>query len=180
MSKIKGKTWVAWGYVMANDMVIQKFWNAPVDAAENAKWIMAGVSEEFNRENGFIDGGFTFIVAGHNFAGGGKSIEQVVTGLMGARIKAVFAVNFSRLQFRNATKYGLPFITTHEPLWKNTQTGDELEWDTETGEVTNLRTNKTYPTVPAVAPFISEVAETDGLKNFNKKGIADGTVADLY
>jgi 3-isopropylmalate/(R)-2-methylmalate dehydratase small subunit len=178
MAKIKGKTWVASTYVMAYDMVVQKFWTSPVDATENAKWIMAGVSEEFNYENGFVEKGYTFIVAGHNFAGGGKSIEHVIAGLMGANIKAVFAINFSRLQFRNAINYGLPFITASEPLWKNTQTGDELEWDTDTGEVTNLRTGITYTTVP-IAPFVTEVAESGGLMNFIKKKIADGTVAEL-
>ena len=179
MNKIKGKCWVPSTYVMAYDIVIQRFWTTPINAAENAKWIMAGVDEAFNRENGFIDGGYTFIVAGHNFAGGGKSIEHCVSGLMGAGIKAVFAVNFSRLQFRNAINYGLPFITAGEPLWKNTQTGDEIEWDTESGEVTNLRTGIVYETVP-VAPFVSEVAAEGGLMNFIKKKIADGTVTQLH
>ena len=62
----------------------------------------------------FTNNGFTFIVAAHNFAGGGKSIEHVVAGLMGAGIKAVFADSFSRLQFRNAINYGLPFITSRK------------------------------------------------------------------
>jgi 3-isopropylmalate/(R)-2-methylmalate dehydratase small subunit len=179
MSKIKGKVWVASGYVMAYDMIIQKFWTSPVDATENAKWVMAGVDEAFNTEGGFRDQNFTFIVAGHNFAGGGKSIEHCIAGLMGAGIQAVFAVSFARLQFRNAINYGLPFITAGEPLWKNTQTGDELEWDTETGAVTNLRTGAVYETVP-VAPFVSEVATEGGLMNFVKKKIADGTMAALH
>ena len=98
---------------------------------------------------------------------------------MGAGVQAVFAVNFSRLQFRNAINYGLPFITAGEPLWKNTQTNDEIEWDTDSGEVTNLRTGITYSTVP-VAPFVSEVAAEGGLMNFIKKKIADGTVAQLH
>ncbi|MBK9564231.1 MAG: hypothetical protein IPO37_03265 [Saprospiraceae bacterium] len=55
---------------MSYEMVIQKFWTSPIDKEENAKWIMAGVDEAFNRENGFKDHGYTFIVAGHNFAGG--------------------------------------------------------------------------------------------------------------
>ncbi|MBT3497210.1 MAG: hypothetical protein HOG20_02495, partial [Candidatus Marinimicrobia bacterium] len=72
---------------------------------------MGGVHPDFNQENGFKSNGYSFIVAGHNFAGGGKSIEHVITGLMGAGIKAVIAESFSRLQFRNAINYGLPFIT---------------------------------------------------------------------
>ena len=177
--KIKGTCWVAETYVMAYDMVVQRFWTSPIHAEENAKWIMAGVAEEFNFENAFKDCGFTFIVAGHNFAGGGKSIEHVVSGLMGAGIKAVFAVNFSRLQFRNAINYGLPFITAGTELWKGCQNNDVLEWDTESGQITNLRTGEIYETVP-VAPFVSEVAEQGGLMNFVKNKIADGSMATLH
>ncbi|MFM8361456.1 MAG: hypothetical protein ACKOA4_02045, partial [Haliscomenobacter sp.] len=69
MSVIQGKVWVASNYVMAYDIIIQQFWTAPIDPVENAKWVMAGVEEAFNRENGFSDQGYTFIVAAHNFAG---------------------------------------------------------------------------------------------------------------
>ena len=93
---INGKCWVADDYVMAYDIIIQEYWTSPIDAEENSKWVMAGVKEEFNKENGFKDQGFTFIVAAHNFAGGGKSIEHVITGLMGAGIQAVFATSFAR------------------------------------------------------------------------------------
>ena len=96
---IKGRCWVADDYVMAYDIIIQKYWTSALDPDENSKWVMAGVDEAFNKENGFKDEGYTFIVAGHNFAGGGKSIEHVITGLMGAGIKAVIADSFSRLQF---------------------------------------------------------------------------------
>jgi 3-isopropylmalate/(R)-2-methylmalate dehydratase small subunit len=177
--KIKGTCWVAETYVMAYDIIVQRFWTSAINAEENAKWVMAGVAEEFNFENAFKDCGFTFIVAGHNFAGGGKSIEHVVSGLMGAGIKAVFAVNFSRLQFRNAINYGLPFITATEALWKGCQNNDELEWDTESGQITNLRTGEVYETVP-VAPFVAEVAEQGGLMNFVKQKIADGTMSSLH
>ena len=108
---IKGIVWVSDNYVMSYDMVLQKDWTSPINKEENAKWIMAGVAEEFNSENAFKDAEYTFIVARHNFAGGGKSFEHCVTGLMGAGFKAVFADSFARLQFRNAINYGLPFIT---------------------------------------------------------------------
>ena len=78
---IRGKSWVSDDYVMSYDMVLQKDWTSPINKEENAKWIMAGVSEEFNQEGKFRDAGYTFIVARHNFAGGGKSIEHCVTGL---------------------------------------------------------------------------------------------------
>lgn len=175
--KITGKCWVAPGYVMAYDIITQPFWTSPIDPKENARWVMAGVAEEFNRENGFASQGYTFIVAGHNFAGGGKSIEHVITGLMGAGIRAVFADSFSRLQFRNAINYGLPFITCKD-IVKGCQTGDLLEWDTETGLIRNLSNGNTFQSVP-VAPFVAEVAEAGGLMNFIRKRIAEGTIGDL-
>lgn len=176
--KVTGKCWVAQGYVMAYDIILQQFWTSPIDPKENARWVMAGVSEAFNRENGFASQGYTFIVAGHNFAGGGKSIEHVVTGLMGAGIKAVFADSFSRLQFRNAINYGLPFITCKD-IAKGCQTGDELEWDTATGLIRNLTNGHVFQSVP-VAPFVSEIAAAGGLMNFIKKRIAEGTIGELH
>lgn len=47
---------------------------------------MVGVDEFFNKENGFKDNGYIFIVVVYNFVGGGKSIEYVIVGLMGVGI----------------------------------------------------------------------------------------------
>ena len=174
---IKGTCWVAKHYVMSYEMVLQQFWTSPIDPAENAKWIMAGVEESFNRENGFADQGYTFIVAGHNFAGGGKSIEHCITGLMGAGIKAVFATSFARLQFRNAINYGLPFVTARD-MNLSCETGDELEYDPATGVVLNLTRGITFECVP-VAPFVAEVAAAGGLMNYVREKIANGTVHEL-
>ena len=174
---IKGKVWVADTYVLSYEMVLQKDWTTPINKEENAKWIMAGVAEEFNAENAFKDQGYTFIVARHNFAGGGKSIEHCVTGLMGAGIKAVFADSFARLQFRNAINYGLPFITVKD-IADIARTGDELEFDPSSGKITNLSNGKTAEAVP-VSPFVAEVAEAGGLMEFIREKIKNGTVHEL-
>lgn len=178
MAITRGKAWVAKTYVMSFDMIIQKYWTSPIDPEENSKWVMAGVDEAFNKENGFKSMGYTFIVAGHNFAGGGKSIEHCVTGLMGAGIKAVFATSFARLQFRNAINYGMPFITSKD-INLECETGDELEYNSETGEIKNLTNGKIFSSVP-VAPFVAEVAATGGLMNFIRAKIADGSIAHLH
>jgi 3-isopropylmalate/(R)-2-methylmalate dehydratase small subunit len=175
---IKGKAWVAKAYVMSFDMILQPYWTSPIDPAENAKWVMAGVDEAFNKENGFKDFGYTFIVAGHNFAGGGKSIEHCITGLMGAGIKAVFATSFARLQFRNAINYGMPFITAKD-INLSCTTGDELAYDPATGVINNLSTGQSFETVP-VAPFVAEVAAAGGLMQFIKNKIADGSISQLH
>ncbi|QLG45033.1 3-isopropylmalate dehydratase small subunit [Costertonia aggregata] len=169
---IKGTCWVADDYVMAYDIIIQEYWTSEIDPEENSKWVMAGVKEEFNKENAFKDKGYTFIVAAHNFAGGGKSIEHVITGLRGAGIQAVFATSFARLQFRNATNYGLPFVTSAN-ISDGCSTGDELEYDPESGTIKNLTKGTTFQSVPA-APFVAEVAKAGGLMNFVRDKIAKG------
>ncbi|MCU0341473.1 MAG: 3-isopropylmalate dehydratase [Spirosomaceae bacterium] len=174
---IRGKAWTSRAYVMSFDMVVQRFWTSPIDKTENAKFIMAGVDAKYDKENAFKDEGYTFIVAAHNFAGGGKSIEHCVTGLMGAGIRAVFADSFARLQFRNAINYGLPFVTAPSVI-DMVETGDELEYNLDTCELKNLTNGKSMTTAP-VAPFVAEVAEAGGLLDFIRKKIADGTVADL-
>lgn len=174
---IKGTCWVAQDYVMAFDIIIQQFWTSEIDPEENSKWVMAGVEEAFNKENGFKSQGHTFIVAAHNFAGGGKSIEHVIAGLMGAGIKAVFADSFARLQFRNAINYGLPFITS-KGIAAHCETGDELEYDSESGLIRNITKGIEFQSVP-VPPFVAEVGEAGGLMAYIKEKIANGTVGEL-
>jgi len=169
---IEGTCWVADDYVMAYDIIVQEYWTSAIDPAENSKWVMAGVKEEFNRENGFKDGGHTFIVAAHNFAGGGKSIEHVITGMMGAGIKAVFADSFARLQFRNAINYGLPFVSCKD-IAKGCSTGDVLAYDPDSGLITNKTNGQTFQSLPA-APFVAEVGRAGGLMNFVRDKIAKG------
>ena len=174
---LRGNAWVATNYVMAFDIIRQEFWTSPLNPEENAKWVMANVSPEFDDENAFKSAGYTFIVAGHNFAGGGKSIEHVITGLIGAGIRAVLADSFARLQFRNAINYGLPFITCRE-VSKHVSTNDELEVDLGTGLIRNLTKGTEHQAVP-VAPFVREIAAAGGLLNYVRAKIADGSVERL-
>ncbi len=169
---IKGKCWVSSEYVMSYNMIIQQYWTSPIDPEENSKWVMAGVREEFNSENAFKDKGYTFIVAAHNFAGGGKSIEHVITGLMGAGIQGVFADSFARLQFRNAINYGLPFVTCKD-IAKGCETGDELAYNPDTGLIKNITKGTEFQSLPA-APFVAEVANAGGLMNYVREKIANG------
>lgn len=174
---IKGRCWVADDYVMAYDIIIQKYWTSALDPDENSKWVMAGVDEAFNKENGFKSEGYTFIVAGHNFAGGGKSIEHVITGLMGAGIKAVIADSFSRLQFRNAINYGFPFVTCNE-IKSICKTGDELEVNLESGEIINHSSGKSIEASP-IPEFVLSVAEEGGMVNYIQKVIKEDRIDEL-
>jgi len=172
MTMIEGKCWVADDYVLAYNIIIQQYWTSPIDPEENSKWVMAGVKEEFNAENAFKDKGYTFIVAAHNFAGGGKSIEHVIAGLMGAGIQAVFADSFARLQFRNAINYGLPFVTSKD-IAIGCETDDILSYDPDTGLIKNITKSKEFHSLPA-APFVAEVGAVGGLMNYVRNKIANG------
>ena len=169
---IKGTCWVADDYVMAYDIIVQEYWISPIDPALNSEHVMAGVKEEFNQKNAFKDRGYTFIVAAHNFAGGGKSIEHVIAGLMGAGIKAVFADSFARLQFRNAINYGLPFVVSKN-IAQGCQTDDELEYNPQTGLIKNVTQGTEFSSLPA-APFVAEVKEAGGLMNYVRSKIKKG------
>lgn len=172
MSKIEGTCWVADDYVMAYDIIIQEYWTSAIDPEDNSRWVMAGVKDAFNKENGFKDNGYTFIVAAHNFAGGGKSIEHVVAGLIGAGIQAVFADSFARLQFRNAINYGLPFITS-KGIAEHCKTGDTLSYEPDSGIITNMTNGTEFSSVPP-APFVAEVSAAGGLMNYVREKINKG------
>jgi 3-isopropylmalate/(R)-2-methylmalate dehydratase small subunit len=174
---LRGTAWVAPGYVMAYEIITQEFWTSRVDPVDNAKWVMAGVAPEFDAEGAFASHGYRFIVAGHNFAGGGKSIEHVITGMMGAGIGAVLADSFARLQFRNAINYGLPFITCRG-IRAQVGTGDELEVHLTTGIVRNLTRGTEAQAVPVPA-FVQDVAAAGGMIPFVRQHIANGTMGTL-
>lgn len=173
----RGTVWVAENYVYAFDIIKQEFWTSPLDPEENSRWVMAGVHPDFDREDGFRSNGYSFIVAGHNFAGGGKSIEHVITGLMGAGIKAVIAESFARLQFRNAINYGMAFVTC-KGIEDICSTGDELEVNFDSGLVKNLSNGKTAGAAP-MAPFVSEVAKAGGLVSYIQHVLKEGKVDEL-
>lgn len=174
---LRGRAWVGGKDIRAFDIMQQQHWGKPLDPEENSRWVMAGVDPAFAAENAFRDADFTFVVAGSNFAGGGKSIEHPITGLMGAGIKAVVAESFSRLQFRNAINNGLPFITCHG-IVDLVRTGDELEVELETGRIRNI-TQSTEAQGAPIADFVLRVAQAGGLIAYVREKIANGSVADL-
>jgi 3-isopropylmalate/(R)-2-methylmalate dehydratase small subunit len=138
---------------------------------------MAGVDPAFDGENAFKERSYTFVVAGSNFGGGGKSIEHPILGMVGAGIEAVIAESFARLQFRNATNNGLPFITC-KGIADIVETGDELEVDVRSGSIRNLTTGKEATGDP-VAGFVMEIGEAGGLVAYIREKIADGSIVGL-
>ncbi len=137
---ISGKAYLCGDNVTAYQIIAQNRWNLGLKEDELGKWAMEGVCPEvLNIENGFKDKGFTIVVGGEDFGGGGKSIEHPIAALQGAGVKLLIADSFSRYSFRNAINRGLPAILC-PGITKVVCTNDILEADLITGSIRNCTT----------------------------------------
>lgn len=120
-----------------------------------AKYAMEDIDKDF--VNRVKEG--DFIVAGENF-GCGSSREHAIWALRGAGIRAVIAKSFARIFFRNAVNNGFLVIEASGDI----SNGDEIEIDTEKGEIKNITRNSTI-TFPPLPDFVFQIAEKGGLLN---------------
>ncbi len=131
------------------------------DYAELATHAMEGLDKDFHKRVKPGD----FIVAGKNF-GCGSSREHAPIALSYSGIKAVLALSFARIFYRNAVDgaFLLP-IEIDENAYKDISDTDSLEVDISKNEIKNLTKNKTY----AIKPFpelIGKIIEAGGLFNY--------------
>ena len=131
------------------------------DYAELATHAMKGLDKDFHKRVKPGD----FIVAGKNF-GCGSSREHAPIALSYSGIKAVLALSFARIFYRNAVDgaFLLP-IEIDENAYKDISDSDSLEVDIAKNEIKNLTKNKTY----AIKPFpelIGKIIEAGGLFNY--------------
>lgn len=131
------------------------------DYAELATHAMEGLDKDFHKRVKPGD----FIVAGKNF-GCGSSREHAPIALSYSGIKAVLALSFARIFYRNAVDgaFLLP-IEIDESAYKDISDGDSLEVDITKNEITNLTKNKTYKMKP-FPELISKIVEAGGLFNY--------------
>ena len=107
----------------------------------------------------------SIIVTGKNF-GCGSSREHAPIAISACGIKAVLALSFARIFYRNSVDgaYLLP-IEIDEKTYANISEKDELEIDTSKNEIKNLTKNQTY----AMKPFpdlIGKIIEAGGLLKY--------------
>ncbi|MFB5631109.1 MAG: 3-isopropylmalate dehydratase small subunit, partial [Nitrosopumilaceae archaeon] len=114
------------------------------DYAELATHAMEGLDPDFHKK--VKDG--DFILAGKNF-GCGSSREHAPIALSHCGIKAILALSFARIFYRNAVDgaFLLP-IEINEHAFKDISNGDELEINIENNEIKNLTKNKKYQMKP--------------------------------
>jgi 3-isopropylmalate/(R)-2-methylmalate dehydratase small subunit len=132
------------------------------DYAELAKHAMEGLDPNFHSKVKEGD----FIVAGRNF-GCGSSREHAPIALAHSGIKAVLALSFARIFYRNAVDgaFLLP-IEIDENTLKDVSEGDELEINIDNNEIKNLTKNKKYQMKP-FSELIGKIIAAGGLFKFN-------------
>jgi 3-isopropylmalate/(R)-2-methylmalate dehydratase small subunit len=122
---------------------------------------MEGIDPEFHAKVKEGD----FIVSGKNF-GCGSSREHAPIALSHSGIKAVLALSFARIFYRNCVDgaFLLP-IEIDEEAYKNIANGDELNISMETNEIKNVTKNQTYQMKP-FSEIISKIIAAGGLFKF--------------
>ena len=131
------------------------------DYAELATHAMEGLDPDFHKKVKEGD----FILAGKNF-GCGSSREHAPIALAHSGIKAILALSFARIFYRNAVDgaFLLP-IEINEDSYKDISNGDELEINIDKNEITNLTKNKNYQMKP-FSEIIGKIIAAGGIFNF--------------
>ena len=126
------------------------------DYAELATHAMEGLDESFHSKGG------SYIVAGRNF-GCGSSREHAPIALAGSGIRAVLALSFARIFYRNSVDgaFLLP-IEIGRDAYEGISDGDDITLDTGTNTVTNNTTGRSYPIKPFPG-IIRDIIDAGGL-----------------
>ena len=144
------------------DVIIPARYLNTSDAGELALHCMEDIDKEFVEKVSMGD----VIVAGWNF-GCGSSREHAPLVIKENGVGCVIAKSFARIFYRNAINIGLPILeceTAAEEISEN----DEILVDFDTGEITNLTTNKKYQAQP-FPEFIQNIIKSGGLLNSLKE-----------
>jgi len=155
--------------------------NVDTDAIIPARYLNVSTPEELARHcMEDMDPAFAsavqpgdIIVAGENF-GCGSSREHAPLALVGKRgsgVACIVAKSFARIFYRNAINVGLPILECPEAV-EETEKGDQLALDLESGTITNLRTGRTYQTSPFPA-FIMGIIQAGGLVPYTRERITN-------
>jgi len=131
------------------------------DYAELATHAMEGLDPNFHSKVKEGD----FILAGRNF-GCGSSREHAPIALSHSGIKAVLALSFARIFYRNAVDgaFLLP-IEIDEDAYHNISEGDQIDIDIKSNQIRNISKNQTYEMKP-FSEIIGKIIDAGGLFNY--------------
>lgn len=132
------------------------------DYEELAKHAMEGLDPDFPSKVKQGD----FLVAGKNF-GCGSSREHAPIALSQCGVKAVLAVSFARIFYRNSVDgaFLLP-IEIDEETYQKISEGDELEINLDNSEIKNITKNQSYKMKP-FSGIIRDIINAGGLFNYS-------------
>lgn len=161
---LKGKVH-KYGADVNTDAIIPARYLNMFDPAELAKHCMEDVDLDFiNRvEQGDI------IMATTNF-GCGSSREHAPLAIKASAVSCIIAKSFARIFFRNAINIGLPLLECAEAV-DNTETGDILEVELNSGRINNLTKNMTFE-ANSYPDFMAEIISAGGLIEYTKNRLA--------
>jgi len=131
------------------------------DYAELATHAMEGLDPDFHSKAASSN----IILAGRNF-GCGSSREHAPIALAHSGIKAVVAVSFARIFYRNSVDgaFLLP-IEVDEDVYNDIAHGDEVVIDVQAGSIRSTARDRIYRTRP-FSDIIREIIDAGGLFNY--------------
>lgn len=132
------------------------------DYDELARHAMEGLDPGFHAKKA------SFVLAGRNF-GCGSSREHAPIALSRSGIKAVLALSFARIFYRNCVDgaFLLP-VEIGPEAYAGISDGDAVSLDTEAGTVTNEGTGAAYPIRP-FPDIIEKIISAGGLFRFDER-----------
>ena len=106
--------------------------------------------------------GASILIAGKNF-GCGSSREHAPIALSHSGVKAILALSFARIFYRNSVDgaFLLP-IEIDQDAYDGISEGDEIDIDISTNEIKNLTKNQTYKMKP-FSEIIGKIIAAGGL-----------------
>ena len=175
---LKGNAWVCGECTDSYQILPYKYWQGGADVGNPdinvlGKHAMEGADPNFAAEA--LSGKYSFIVAGRNFGGGGKTIEHPIIAIKGAGVKAVIAESVSRYFFRNAINNGLPILIC-EGIIAKVKNGDSIEVDLAGGEIRNVSTGAALKFSP-LPENLMEILQMGGYVAYTKKQMSLGASA---
>ncbi|MBN1685202.1 MAG: 3-isopropylmalate dehydratase small subunit [Spirochaetales bacterium] len=154
MSTINGKVW-KFGDAIDTDIIIPaRYLILPLDQMKHKA--MEPLRPEFAAQVSKGD----VIVAGKNF-GCGSSREQAPAVLKELGIRAIVAVSFARIFFRNAINLGIPVIEC-EGASAKVEEGDDIEINLSSGEVRIPKRDLSFSS-SKLPDFLLEIINDGGL-----------------
>ena len=133
------------------------------DYAELATHAMEGLDPDFHSKVKEGD----FILSGKNF-GCGSSREHAPIALSHSGVKAVLALSFARIFYRNSVDgaFLLP-IEIDDETYQKISDSDQLEINIEKNEIKNITKNEVYSMKP-FSEIIAKIIAAGGLFKYKK------------